>query len=103
MEIEDHLACDPEAKLGEPAALARQFADELGSRQALTAAFWAFGSLAVAGLLFAAAFIAVGRAGGFALRIGQSESALGRIGFTLSIVGGQVAFVAGALGCLRAL
>ncbi len=102
-EIEDHFACDPEAKLGDPRALARQFADEVGSRQALRAALRAFGSLAIAGLLFAAAVIAVQRAGGFALRIGQNESALGTIGFALSIAGAQVALVAGALGCLRAL
>lgn len=102
-EIEDHLACDRDAKLGDPAALARQFADELGTRQARRAALRAFGSLAIAGLLFAVAVLAVQRAGGFALRIGQSESRLGAIGLTLSVVGAQVALVAGALGCVRAL
>jgi hypothetical protein len=102
-EITDHLACDPKAKLGEPAALAREFVDELGSRQALRAAKRAFGSLAIAGLLCAGAGVAVQRAGGFAVLRGHGESALGLIGFALSILGGQVAFVAGALGCLRAL
>jgi hypothetical protein len=34
-EVEDHLACDPDAQLGEPAALAQRFVDELGTRRAL--------------------------------------------------------------------
>jgi len=37
-EYADHLACDPAAQLGEPGALARQFADELGSARARRAA-----------------------------------------------------------------
>ena len=31
LELEDHLACDPGADLGDPRELARQFADELGT------------------------------------------------------------------------
>lgn len=31
LEITDHLSCDPDAELGSARALARQFADELGS------------------------------------------------------------------------
>jgi hypothetical protein len=102
-EVEDHLACDPAANLGEPGALARQFADELGSRQAVRAALLAFGSLAIAGLSFVAALIAVQRAGGVSARVGQSQSALGMVWVVLSTVGAQVALVAGTLGGLRAL
>lgn len=56
-EYADHLACDPEAQLGEPGALARQFADEVGSTRARRAAVTAFAALALAGVLFAAAFV----------------------------------------------
>jgi hypothetical protein len=41
-EIGDHLACDPDANLGEPSELARQFADELGTTRARSAGFRAF-------------------------------------------------------------
>lgn len=102
-EIEDHLACEPEADLGDAAALARQFADELGTRRAVRAAFIAFAALAVAGTLFLAAILAVAPGGGFARRIGQSATALGDVGFGLSALGAQVALVVGALGALRAL
>jgi len=98
-EIEDHLACDPEAQLGEPAALARQFADELGTVRARRAGFAAFAALAIAGLLYGAAFL-VG-VQGFA-RHRSSLPALALIGGVLAIVGAQVAFVAGALAGLRA-
>jgi hypothetical protein len=52
-EIADHLSCDPDATLGDLAALARQFADELGTFRARRAAFTAFSALAVAGVLTA--------------------------------------------------
>ena len=41
-EFADHLRCDPDADLGDPVALATQFADELGTSFARTAAFRAF-------------------------------------------------------------
>ncbi|HEX4011470.1 MAG TPA: hypothetical protein VHX62_15730 [Solirubrobacteraceae bacterium] len=56
-EIADHLECDPDADLGDPAALARQFADELGSVRARTAALAGFAGLVVAGVVFSAAFL----------------------------------------------
>ncbi|HEY2316874.1 MAG TPA: hypothetical protein VGH67_01130 [Solirubrobacteraceae bacterium] len=37
-EFADHLACDPQASLGDPRALARQFADEVGTTRAMRAA-----------------------------------------------------------------
>ncbi len=56
-EFADHLACDPSAQLGEPAALARQFADEVGSARARRAAVVSFGALALAGSLFGLALV----------------------------------------------
>jgi hypothetical protein len=102
-EIEDHLASDPGAQLGDAAALARQFADELGTRQARRAAFSAFAALALAGVLFLAALAALRSAGGFAVLNRQHESALTTLGAILAAVGAQVALVSGTLGCVRAL
>jgi hypothetical protein len=101
-EVEDHLGCDPDAQLGEPAALARRFVDELGTRRALSAAFSAFGALAVAGLLFAAAVLAVPHAGGFA-SVQKGEPGLSLAGVIVSVLAAQVALAAGGLGWLRAL
>lgn len=101
-EVEDHLECDPGAQLGEPAALARRFVDELGTRRALSAAFSAFGALAVAGLLFAAAVLAVPHAGGFA-SVQKGESGLSLAGVIVSVLAAQVALATGGLGWLRAL
>lgn len=102
-EIADHLQCDPAAQLGDPATLADQFADELGTRHARRAAFGAFGALAIAaGLLGAATFLA-NSGGGIAVQINQHASALGTIGLALVALGAQVAFVSGGLGAVRAL
>ncbi len=57
-EIGDHLSCDPEASLGNPRALAGDFADVVGTARVKTAALAASASLVVAGLLFAVAFVA---------------------------------------------
>jgi hypothetical protein len=102
-EIEDHFACDPAADLGDPGALARQFADELGTRRARRAAFGAFAALAAAGALFAVAVFAVQAAGGLGEHVHQSAPTLGLAGIALSAVGAQVALVAGVLACMRAL
>ncbi|HXD65338.1 MAG TPA: hypothetical protein VNV17_12015 [Solirubrobacteraceae bacterium] len=97
-EYADHLACDPEAQLGEPGALARQFADEVGSTRARRAAVTAFAALALAGVLFAAAFVTSDAAFGAAPKGGP---VIGRIATGLAIVFSQVAFVAGMLAVLR--
>jgi hypothetical protein len=97
-EFADHLSCDPDADLGNPAALATQFADELGTSFARTAAFHAFLALALAGILVlvrAVALLRPLRAGGF----GTADTAA----LAISVVAAQVAFVAGGLGLLRAL
>lgn len=99
-EYEDHLACDPEAKLGEPQALARQFADELGTARALRAGLLTFAALALAGILFAAAFVTSPAAAFGAAPRGASG--FGQLGTAIAIFGSQVAFVAGVLAALRA-
>lgn len=92
LELEDHLACDPAADLGDPAELARRFADELGTAYARRAAYAGFLALAPLGILFAALF---------ALTAVYTTSA--PPGLTAAIVVGvQLAFVGGVLGLLRA-
>ena len=94
-EFADHLESDPDADLGFPHALARQFADELGTLRARTAAFRAFAALALAGALFTinAALGGVGR---------SDVSTPVRLLLLSCLLAGQVSFVAGGLGLLRA-
>jgi hypothetical protein len=97
-EYADHLACDPDARLGEPRALARQFADEVGSTRARRAAVIAFAALALAGVLFGLAFVTSDAAFGGAPKGGPVT---GRIATGLAILFSQVSFVAGTLAALR--
>ncbi|HYZ80817.1 MAG TPA: hypothetical protein VE571_06090 [Solirubrobacteraceae bacterium] len=97
-EFDDHLACDPEAQLGEPRALARQFADEVGTTRARQAAMVGFGALALAGILFGIAFVTAGAAYGPAPTGGPLS---GRVATAVGIVFSQVSFVAGMLGVMR--
>lgn len=98
-EIDDHLACDPAADLGDPGGLARDFADQLGTSRARRAAVMSFGALALAGILFGAAFVlAPQHAFGAAPRGGPL---VGRLGTAMAILASQVAFVAGVLAALR--
>ncbi|MGZ4175915.1 MAG: hypothetical protein ACXVUX_06855 [Solirubrobacteraceae bacterium] len=97
-EFADHLACDPEAPLGDPGALARQFADEVGSMRALRAAVTGFAALALAGTLFGLAFVTSDAAFGAAPKGG---ALVGRIATGLAILFSQVSFVAGTLAALR--
>ena len=92
LEFEDHLACDPSADLGDPGALARQFADELGTAYARRAGFAVFVALAPFGMLTIALFLFA------SVRVSYPPLAL-----TLAlVVGVQLAFVGGALAALRA-
>jgi hypothetical protein len=97
-EYADHLDCNPDAQLGEPRALARQFADELGSTRARRAAVIGFGALALAGILFGAAFVTSDAAFGAAPKGGP---VIGRVATALAILFAQVSFVAGVLAVLR--
>lgn len=93
-ELADHLECDPaaEERLGEPAALARQFADQLGTTFARRAAFAAFLALLPLGVLFVALFV-------FAAVYTTSIEPGAAI---LLVVGVQLAFVGGTLALIRA-
>ena len=96
-EFSDHLGCDPDAELGDPVALAAQFADELGTSFARTAAFRAFLALALAGVLVAVRL--VGLLPLRAVTFGTRDT----VALLIAAVAGQVALVAGGLGLLRAL
>lgn len=106
-EIGDHLSCDPGAPLGEPRALAGDFADVIGTARAKTAALAAFASLVVAGLLFAAAFAAAPngllrtaqRAG--VPGLAQVPTPLTVVAAGVAAIAAQVAFAAGCLAAAR--
>jgi len=83
-ELEDHLACDPEAQLGDPRTLARRFADELGTAYARQAGFVSFVALIPFGLAFGVIF------------------ALHQTANVAIVLGTQLAFVGGTLAALRA-
>ena len=85
LELEDHLACDPEADLGDPVELARRFADELGTAYARRAGFMVFVALVPVAVLF-----------GLLLVAGQGANNVG------TVLGTQLAFVGGTLALLRA-
>ena len=100
-EAADHLAQGDVADFGEPAALARAFADDLAATRSRTAAFTAFAALATAGAGFAVAWVAIERAGfpdiasGDWLPLGIA-AAIGAVVFP------QFALAAGLLAILRA-
>jgi hypothetical protein len=60
-EFTDHLHENPDAELGATRDLARQFADELGTRLARGTAYRAFAALAVAAIVLAVMFFNGGR------------------------------------------
>jgi len=94
-ELADHLASDPdsEARLGSPAVLAHQFADELGTAFARRAGYGVFLALVPIGLLFGALF-------SLAAVDATSVDAPVTVGLLLGI---QLAFVGGVLALLRTL
>jgi hypothetical protein len=93
-ELADHLASDPdaEARLGSPAALARQFADELGTVYARRAGYGIFFALVPVGLMFGAVFALA------AVHTTNLDAPV-TLGLTLGV---QLAFVGGMLALLRA-
>lgn len=117
-ETEDHLLSDPgaAARFGDPAEIAQAFADDLGTRGALRAPLWAFAGLAVAGLFYAAMFLAwsgfgaanthrVARSASGALQAIAAGRAswLGLLAAAVLVLAPQVAFVTGAMALARAL
>jgi hypothetical protein len=101
-EFADHLESDPKASLGEPAELAREFADEHGSIRARRAVLAGFAALVLAAAVVAVG-VATGRSLGFPVHKHPYSSTLAAIGATLTVIGGQVAFAAGMLAALRVL
>jgi hypothetical protein len=104
-EFADHLHEDPAAELGPPEELAHQFADELGTGLARTAAFRAFAALAFAGVSLVAMFVAAGRWRGLNMYGAHRQVATPTwtmpVMLTVTLIA-QVAFVAGTLALLRA-
>ncbi len=96
-EFADHLSCDRDAELGDPAALASQFADELGTSFAWTAALRAFLALSLAGILVVVRAVALVPLTGDGFGTADTAALL------TSAVAAQVAFAAGGLGLLRAV
>jgi hypothetical protein len=95
-ESEDHLQCDPTAveRLGNPAELARRFADEVGTALSRRAAFAVFAALVPLGLMFVALFALLGAA-----HFAEADPSF--VGPAV-ILGTQLAFVGRTLALLRA-
>lgn len=95
-EFTDHLRCDPNATLGSPKELAREFADELGTSRARRGAFAVFAALALVGTLLATFLIE---------EFGPvtHQTAVVDVAGGVLLVASQVAFAAGVLGALRAI
>jgi len=102
IEFDDHLQSNPGADLGAPAVIARQFADELGTRRAFMAAGVVFVALAVAGVAAAVAFLTAGGAGLKVPQLHARDEALGIPAGLLAVLGAQVALASGSLAVLRA-
>jgi hypothetical protein len=100
-EASDHLAEGDEAAFGDPAGLARQFANDLALSRSRRAALGAFGALALAGTGFAVAWLAIAAAGFPDIAAG-SWAPLGIAAAIGTVVFPQVALAAGVLALLRA-
>lgn len=97
LELEDHLACKPEAKLGEAAELAERFADELSVSRTRQATVGGFASLAITAALVGASTTAISSAGGWPDLLGTRGAVVAVTGL-VAMFAGQVSFVAGVLG-----
>jgi hypothetical protein len=99
-EFADHLACDPQAELGEPRKLAQQFADDLAVQTTRRAAVWAFGGLTLVALAVGLPALTLPTVPDIAG--GRSPVLAGGATIAL-VVGAQVAFAVGCLALVRAL
>jgi hypothetical protein len=99
-EFADHLACDPEAKLGDPRRLAAQFADELASETARHVALGTFGALAVVAIAVGVPQVTLPTVPD--ITSGRSAFLVGPAALAM-VIGSQIAFVAGTLAAVRAL
>ncbi len=103
-EFADHLHEEPAARLGDPRDLARQFADELGTRLARAAAFRAFLALALTAVGIAAMVLEVGRTHGFKIITQGHTPTPGWAAPVLMVtfLAGELALADGGTGLLRA-
>jgi hypothetical protein len=106
-EFADHLDENPEAELGAPHELARQFADELGTQLARGAAYRTFGILAVAGTVLVIMFLEGGRMWGGWVGYGSHPNSAYMPSWWIPLmvvwfISAQVALAAGWLALLRA-
>jgi len=97
LELEDHLACDPAAKLGEPSEIAARFAAELRIVQTRRATIGGFAALVLTAFLVAASSFAISAAGGWPDLLGARGLVVAVAGLA-AVCAGQVSFVAGVLG-----
>lgn len=97
-EYADHLRSGPNAQLGAPSELARQFADELGTARIRRGAAATFAGLALAGLL---SIVAFALANPRPLKSAESHPLAALAGGVL-VITSQVAFATGMLAALRA-
>lgn len=102
-EFQDHLSVDPDADFGEPEAIARQFADELGTSLARSAALKTFAALVVCGVAVFAALLNVGDTYNWVnYNTGPVDISWFKIGIFLAVFVGQVSVAAGCLALLAA-
>ena len=99
-EFEDHLACDPEVRLGEPRELARQFADELATDAARRTALATFVALAVVAAAVVLPQLTLPKVPD--ITGGRSTFLVGPATLAM-ILGAQIALASGCLAALRAL
>jgi hypothetical protein len=104
-EFTDHLEENAEAELGAPRDLARQFADELGTRLARVTAYRAFVALAVAAAVLVVMFLSGGRQNGWvgygSFNGNEHERWYIPMLFVCAVAA-QVALAAGSLAVIRA-
>ena len=99
-EFADHIACDPDAALGDPRELAQQFADDLATDTTRRAALWTFGALAVVAVAVGVPELLLPTVPDIA---GGSSLFLVVPATLAVVVGSQIAFAAGCLAAVRAL
>ena len=105
-EFDDHLAENPAATLGAPRDLARQFADEIGTRLARRTAYTAFVALTVVGAFLVVMFVTGGRQHGWVGYGGYHDGLAprwwwGPLQLALTLTA-EVALASGVLAVLRA-
>jgi hypothetical protein len=103
-ELEDHLRSSKgeTVELGDPEALAQEFADELATAESRRAALVGFAALAAAGIGFALCLVTGALAG--SPDIGSAEiMPLGMLAALVMLLAPQVAFAAGLLALLGAV